>query len=241
MRDLMTPELTMTSRELADLVEKRHDNVKRTIETLAERGVIASPQIEEKPDTGGRPATEYRVGKRDSYVIVAQLSPEFTARLVDRWQELEARVSAPALPDPMQAVNDPKWLRAALLGYSEKVMALEATVEAQAPKVAALERLAASEGSMCLRDAAAHLDVRERVFTLTLNAHGWIYLRPGKRGWLAHAESLRRGVLEYKCHTYTDSKDGQEKVNEQVMVTTYGLTRLAELLVKWGIKQPEPA
>jgi phage regulator Rha-like protein len=28
---------------------KRHDNVKRTIETLLERGVIASPQIEEKP------------------------------------------------------------------------------------------------------------------------------------------------------------------------------------------------
>ena len=34
---------------------KRHDNVKRTIETLVERGVIASPQIEEKP-TAGRPA-----------------------------------------------------------------------------------------------------------------------------------------------------------------------------------------
>ncbi|MGF6875107.1 hypothetical protein [Paraburkholderia sp. MM5477-R1] len=30
-----------------------------------------------------------RIGKRDSYVIGAQLSPEFTARLVDRRQELE--------------------------------------------------------------------------------------------------------------------------------------------------------
>ncbi len=28
-------------------------------------------------------------GKRDSIVVVAQLSPEFTARLVDCWQELE--------------------------------------------------------------------------------------------------------------------------------------------------------
>jgi len=46
---------TMSSREIAELVEKRHDNVKRTIETLLERGVIASPQIEEKP-TAGRPA-----------------------------------------------------------------------------------------------------------------------------------------------------------------------------------------
>ena len=30
----------------------------------------------------------YHVGKRDSYIIVAQLSPEFTARIVDRWQAL---------------------------------------------------------------------------------------------------------------------------------------------------------
>ncbi|NUA26132.1 ORF6N domain-containing protein [Cupriavidus basilensis] len=83
----------MSSREIADLVEKRHDNVKRTIETLAERGVIAFPQTEEKP-TAGRPAVEYHVGKRDSYIIVAQLSPEFTARLVDRWQWLEAQAAA---------------------------------------------------------------------------------------------------------------------------------------------------
>ncbi|WP_028600827.1 hypothetical protein [Ottowia thiooxydans] len=40
---------TMTSQEIADLVEKRHDNVKRTIEMLAARGAIESPQSEEIP------------------------------------------------------------------------------------------------------------------------------------------------------------------------------------------------
>ncbi|MBR8217734.1 Rha family transcriptional regulator [Burkholderia sp. MBR-1] len=81
--------LMMSSREIADLVESRHDNVKVTIERLVSRGVIASPAMQEKA-TAGRPVVEYLVGKRDSYVIVAQLSPAFTARLVDRWQELEA-------------------------------------------------------------------------------------------------------------------------------------------------------
>ncbi|EJI8864128.1 Rha family transcriptional regulator [Escherichia coli] len=84
---------TMTSIEIAELVGKRPDNVKRTIENLAERGVISFPQIEEKP-TAGRPASYYvfegEQGKRDSIVVVAQLSPEFTARLVDRWRELES-------------------------------------------------------------------------------------------------------------------------------------------------------
>ena len=94
--------LTMSSREIAELVEKRHDNVKRTIESLIERGVIASPQVEEKPTTG-RPVAEYvfsgEQGKRDSIVVVAQLSPEFTARLVDRWQELESQQKPIALPN----------------------------------------------------------------------------------------------------------------------------------------------
>lgn len=85
--------LTMSSREIAELVEKRHDNVKRTIETLADRGVIKFPQSEEIP-TATKPLTIYHLQKRDTFVVVAQLSPEFTARLVDRWQELEnARAS----------------------------------------------------------------------------------------------------------------------------------------------------
>jgi len=85
----------MTSREMADLTEKRHDSVKRTIDTLAAAGVIGAPQSVEYRDSLNRPAQEYRIGKRDSFVIVAQLSPEFTARVVDRWQELESAAVVP--------------------------------------------------------------------------------------------------------------------------------------------------
>lgn len=95
--------VTMSSREIAELVDKRHDNVKRTIETLVSRGVIVRPQIEDEQelDALGRKrfVEVYHIGKRDSYVIVAQLSPEFTARLVDRWEELEEQAKVPALPD----------------------------------------------------------------------------------------------------------------------------------------------
>jgi phage regulator Rha-like protein len=79
-----------SSREIPELVESRHDSVKRTIERLAERGVIQLPPLVGVKNHLGQQVLAYHVGKRDSYVIVAQLSPEFTARLVDRWQELEA-------------------------------------------------------------------------------------------------------------------------------------------------------
>lgn len=100
--------IKMTSIEIAELVGKRHDNVKRTIETLAKNGVIRLPQIEVSErinNLGFSVQYEHYVfegeqGKRDSIVVVAQLSPEFTARLVDRWRELEET-----------AVNIPKRYR----------------------------------------------------------------------------------------------------------------------------------
>jgi len=92
-------QLTMSSREIAELVESRHDSVKRTIERLSEQGLISfTPTVETSHEgSGARPVEVYQVNKRDSYVVVAQLSPAFTARLVDRWQELES-MQAPKVP-----------------------------------------------------------------------------------------------------------------------------------------------
>ena len=102
--------ISMTSKEIASLVEKRHHNVKRTIDTLVEQGVILKPQIEflEEISNLGLPVKReyYRFPieqKRDTYIVVAQLSPEFTARLVDRWEELEHGKAAPIpAAHPMQ-------------------------------------------------------------------------------------------------------------------------------------------
>lgn len=90
---LIPETLTMTSREIADLVESRHDKVKQSVERLAERGIFDIPPLGEYLDSLGRGGnTEYVLDKRSSMIVVAQLSPEFTARLYDRWQELEEKV-----------------------------------------------------------------------------------------------------------------------------------------------------
>lgn len=104
-----TQPTTMTSREIAELVDKRHDNVKRTIETLVDQRVIDTPQTVGYLDAVGRGGqTEYKLDKRSSIIVVAQLSPEFTARIVDRWQELEekAQKQAPTIAhvDPNRVI-----------------------------------------------------------------------------------------------------------------------------------------
>ncbi|MBY8029429.1 phage antirepressor KilAC domain-containing protein [Vibrio fluvialis] len=99
----------MSSREIAELTQSRHDNVKRSMERIASNGVISFTPMEEPTVGGGKSATVYHVNKRDSYVVVAQLSPEFTAALVDRWQELEStnqfRIPQ-TLPEALQLAAD---------------------------------------------------------------------------------------------------------------------------------------
>lgn len=87
-------------------MESRHDSVKRTIERCSEKGVFALPPTVETSFTGidgkNQTASVYQLCKRDSLIVVAQLCPEFTARIIDRWQELETQTAQPKafkLPD----------------------------------------------------------------------------------------------------------------------------------------------
>ena len=131
---------TMSSREIAELVGSRHDKVKQSIERLAvrldanDKPVIALPPVGEYLDSLGRRASEYLVCKRDSFVVVAQLSPEFTAALVDRWQELEAQAQRP------QQLSTLDILHIAMESEKARLM-LTAQVEQQATKIHFLENL----------------------------------------------------------------------------------------------------
>ncbi|ENZ9959865.1 transcriptional regulator [Salmonella enterica] len=105
--------ISMTSIDISELVGKRHDNVKRTIETLASKGVIRLPQIEvfERINNLGFTVKdeaynfEGEDGKRDSIVVVAQLTPSLTAQLVDRWRELESGEALPHSHQQQSIIN----------------------------------------------------------------------------------------------------------------------------------------
>lgn len=225
MSNITLPTLTMTSKEMADLTEKRHDNVKRTIDTLANQGVISHPQIEDgEKSANGVVEKLYRIGKRDSYIIVAQLSPEFTARLVDRWQQLEAEAA-----DPMKALGDPATLRQVLLGYTEKVMELEAQVQAAAPKVEAYARLVDADGLLNPTNAAKALQVEPNKVFKFMRTNRWVYRRPGARSDVAYQDKIEAGWLTHKTYV-ARREDGTDRLCEQVMVTPKGLTKLAERL-----------
>ncbi|KDP84210.1 antirepressor [Cupriavidus sp. SK-3] len=200
--------LTMSSREIAELVDSRHDKVKQSIERLASRGVITLPPMGEVSNDGPGPKTiaEYRVSKRDSYVIVAQLSPEFTARLVDRWQELEARSAAPALPnfsDPIAAAR--AW--ADVKEAEQKALVL---LEEQRPAVEFMGRYVEASGSMGFREVCKLLRANEREFKQFLLDEDVMYPLSGRLA--PCSPHLHAGRFEVKTgvaaneHAYTQAR-----------------------------------
>lgn len=175
--------LTMNSKEMAELTEKRHDSVKRTIVTLSQKSLISYPQcVDGIPGANGVAERVYYVNKRDSYVVVAQLSPEFTARLVDRWQELE-QGAAPKIPQTFAEA-----LRLAA-DQQEKIQQQAAQLEAAQPALEFVDRyVTATTGSKKFREVAKLLKAKENEF--------WSFLEGEKIMY-----RLRKRQMPYANHT----------------------------------------
>ncbi|HGG1320779.1 TPA: Rha family transcriptional regulator [Escherichia coli] len=165
---------SMTSIEIAELVGKRHDNVKRTIETLDKGGVIVRPQIEvfEKINNLGlRRSVEAYVfegeqGKRDSIIVVAQLSPEFTARLVDRWRELEEQVRQPLTEIEMIAA-----MAANAVQQQKRLHVVESKVSQVAETVEQIKKGNMPDGYIGYRQLAAKCGLTEAKCRNLVNAY----------------------------------------------------------------------
>lgn len=217
---------SMTSLDISELVQSRHDKVKQSIERLAERGVIAFPPMGEKA-TAGRPTTFYvfsgEQGKRDSIIVVAQLCPEFTAALVDRWAELENQ--KPAELSRMDLIK-------LALAAEEENIALKQHVAVLEPKAEALETIADTTNTYCLRECAKTIGIKESELIKLLIDKKWIY-RDSDRKLQPHAQYVLNKVFTNRTSpVITNQNDGRERVFLHMRVTAFGLTRITGLVNK---------
>lgn len=80
---------TMSHVEIAEVVKSRPDKVKQSMRRLESKGIIQLTPVGEV-NHKGQHVEMLHVNERDSYIVAAQLSPEYTADLVDKWQDLES-------------------------------------------------------------------------------------------------------------------------------------------------------
>lgn len=213
--------ITMSSQQIADLVNSRHDKVKQSIERLVARGVIAQPPMGDGAKSGnGVVSREYLVCKRDSFVVVAQLSPEFTAALVDRWQELE---SAAQEVKPLTHLETARLLVSSLEQIEHQAQQLAIA----APKVEFVDKYVESTGLKGFRQVAKLLGAKENDFREFLCDNKIMY-RLGAE-WVPYANHIDAGRFEVK----TGASDTGHAFN-QAKFTPKGVAYVAGLWNKSG-------
>lgn len=228
--------LTMSSQEISDLLNIRHDNVKRTIAglssdklnddgSLKKAAVITAPQIEDESyrDGSGRlvVTSVYRICKRDSFVVVAQLSPQFTAALVDRWAELESN----------QPSGLPKTFADALrlaADQQEQIERQQAQLAIAAPKAEFVDRYVDATGLKGFRQVAKLLNAKEPSLRCFLSDMRIMYKLGNE--WVPYQNHIDAGRFEVRA----GASDGGHAFN-QAKFTPKGVAWIAGLWAKHAI------
>ncbi|WP_233424584.1 phage antirepressor KilAC domain-containing protein [Pseudomonas savastanoi] len=214
----------MSSREISELTGKRHPDVKRDIQAMAtelKEDVSSFARI--YLDTMNRRQTEYMLDREHTDCLLTGYSAELRMKVIRRWRELEGQVVG-RLQVP---VTFAEALRLAA-DQVEQNRVLQGVIDKQAPKVAALNRLASTAGSVCITDAAKHLGLGPLKLISWLSGNRWIYRRTSFANWSAFQPRLSAGLLEHKLVRIPNKESEELKVVEQVMVTRRGLVVLAE-------------
>lgn len=209
--------LTMSSREITKLVNSRHSDVCKSIETLISKGVIGGYQP--KPYThpqNGQIYYEYFLNKRDTYILVAQFSPEFTAAVIDRWQELENQQNPTALlpQNYLQALEQ-------LVASEKEKQALALENKAMKPKADFVDLYVDISTTKSLRETAKILNMPEKAMIAALERDKALYRQSGNL--IPYSDKQSRGLFTVKTGT---AEHGHNFT--QTRVTSKGIQWIAQ-------------
>ena len=226
-------EATMSSREIAEICEARHNDVITTIELLINQGVLRLGRNTARPyapEGGGRPTMVYDLTRRDCLVVVSGYSAAMRAKIIDRWLDLEAAAPAAAMALPKSFADA---LR--LAADQQDVIAAQAEqLAAAAPAVEFVGRYADSIGTKGFRQVAKLLSANENLFREFLIDEKILY-RLGREltPHAAHIDAGRfcvtAGTAQVSGHAYNAAR-----------FTPKGVLWVTGEWAKWQLKQREP-
>ena len=202
---VMNNEVTMSSREIAELVGKEHKHVMRDLRVLSEQlgdmfeGVVqvwTHPQNKQQYE-------EYAIKRDTCITLLTGYDSVSRMKVIKRWQELES-AQKPAIPQTYAA---------ALLEAGRLAMELE-QAEAQlaiaAPKAEFVDRYVDATGTYGFRQVAKMLSVKENWFSDFLIEKGIMYRLSGRltahSGHIDAGRFVPRAGVAKNDHAYTECR-----------------------------------
>lgn len=191
----------------------------QTKELIAELATTGIPVVTLEGRFGGT-----YVAKELVYAYAMWISPRFHLQVI-RAYDASVTCHEKQIPQTMAEA-----LRLAADTLDENAQ-LRLVVDRQAPKVAAIDRLAKAQGAICITDAAKQLQVEPSKLFAWMDQNRWIYRRNGSTRWVAMQPRLNAGLLVHKVTALKpDQETGAERAAFQPLVTPKGLAYLAERL-----------
>ena len=98
--------LTMTLKEITDILKVRHNDAMKVVENMAESsdfGALRKSRI--AYNQHGQTTETYALDKRQSIAVAAKLNTSLLMNIIDRWQELEG-----AAPKPLTQIEQVRLL-----------------------------------------------------------------------------------------------------------------------------------
>lgn len=220
----------MSSREIAELMEKEHKNVLRDIKALIEQGAIAelSFELSEYKDGSGKSNPMYLLDFNATMVLITGYDAKRRAVVIKRWLELETGEALPAYQLPATYAEA---LRA-LADESEKSAALQKQIEIDRPKVDLASRIEKAN-SIGVDQFVKSISGRDGIIIGRNNFYAW--MRAEKlinRKNLPYQDYIDCGWFEVRESTYENKGSNGPRACFTTLVTGSGQVALFERLKK---------
>lgn len=129
-------------------------------------------------------------------------------------------------------ITNPAHLLQAIEVQAKLNIELSEKVAVLAPKAEALEVIADTSNTYCLRECAKTIGIKESDLIKLLIDRKWVY-RDSDRKLQPHAQYVINGVFTNRTSpVITNRNDGKERVFLHMRVTAFGLTRITGLVNK---------
>lgn len=225
----------MSSREIAELTGKRHDNVMRDIRNMEpawEKVNALRFELVEYIDGKGEKRPEYQLTKREVLYVATKWNDEIRARLIVRWEELENKQLQKSLPgtfaEALRAYADEVERNEKLKGEIEVKNILIAEYE---PKVTYYDQILASTDTITVTQIAKDYGMTAQELNKLLHENKIQFKQSGQ--WILYKEYAKLGYT--KSHTTPITyKDGRKGDQLHTRWTQKGRLFLYELLKQKG-------